>query len=193
MFERYLTDALVSHFGHVIENLDADKARLSAWNGQVVLHYLSLRRNALESFLPDCPVEIAYGKVGNLELRIPWTLFKSQMRWRGKNASLLETNCSIILKDVNILVTPRREWMDREESLEDREALTEEDMRQNKRIAKEKRVQSLLDADLLRRVATSTRSTRWGWVRDWLSSLLSTLSITIENIHIRYEDPGTSM
>ncbi|CAJ1945620.1 unnamed protein product [Cylindrotheca closterium] len=193
MFERYLTDALVSHFGHVIENLDSDKARLSAWNGQVVLNDLSLRRNALESFLPDCPVEIAYGKVGNLELRIPWRLFKSQMRWRGKKASLLETNCSIILKDVNILITPRREWMDRDESNEQKETLSEEDMQQNKRTEKEKRVQSLLDADLLRRVATSTRSSRWGWVRDWLSNLLSTLSITIENIHIRYEDPGTSM
>ncbi|KAL3934686.1 MAG: hypothetical protein SGBAC_009646, partial [Bacillariaceae sp.] len=193
MFERYLTDALVSHFGHVIENLDSDKARLSAWNGQVVLSDLSLRRNALESFLPDCPVEIAYGKVGNLELRIPWRLFKSQMRWRGKKANLLETNCSIILKDVNIIITPRREWMDREESNEAKETLSEEVMQQNKRIEKENRVQSLLDADLLRRVTKSTRSSRWGWVTDWLSKLLSTLSITIENIHIRYEDPGTSM
>ena len=112
MFERYLTDALTNQFGHFVENLDADKVRLSAWNGELVLEDLSLRTNALQTLMPDCPVELAYGKVGNLEIRIPWTLFRSQLRWRKENDQrprLLSTRCSIVLSDVNILVTPRRQ------------------------------------------------------------------------------------
>lgn len=192
MFERYLTDALITHFGHVVENLDADKVRLSAWNGQVVLEDLSLRKNALESFVTDCPVEIAYGKVGNLELKIPWKLFKSQLQRRHNQTKLLEANCAIILTDVDILITPRREAAKSGSESEEDESITGVSLEQ-RRSRKEKQVQSLLDADLLQRVTNSTGASRWSWVQDWLSNLLSTLSVTVRNIHIRYEDPGTSM
>ena len=53
MFERYLTGAFATHFGHVVDNLDSDKVRLSAWNGELVLKDLSLRADALESFITD--------------------------------------------------------------------------------------------------------------------------------------------
>ena len=49
MFERYLTGAFATHFGHVVDNLDSDKVRLSAWNGELVLKDLSLRADALEA------------------------------------------------------------------------------------------------------------------------------------------------
>jgi hypothetical protein len=196
MFERYLTDALTTHFGHVVENLDSDKVRLSAWDGQLVLENLSLRSNALESFMPDCPVEIAYGKVGNLELRIPWTLFRSQLLWRGETDQprLQKTRCSIVLSDVNILITPRRKKAATTETNESEQDDSSPESVDEQRRLREKQVQSLLDANLLRRVTeSSVSSSRWSWVQDWLSSLLSTLSVTVRNIHIRYEDPGTSM
>lgn len=190
MFERYLTDAVASHFGHVVENLDADKVRLSAWSGELVLKDLKLRNNALDAFLKDSPVEIVYGKVGNLELRIPWTLFRSQLRWRKESNQLrlLSTRCSIVLSDVNILIAPKSQSQTQNSRKDDEE--TAEELRKEK----EKIVQSMLDANLLRRVTeSSVSSARWNWVQDLLSSVLSTLSVTVRNIHVRYEDPGTCM
>ena len=211
MFERYLTDALTTHFGHFVENLDADKVRISAWSGELVLKDLSLKPNALDHLMPDCPVELAHGSVGNLEIRIPWSLFRSQLKFGGRqmpSSHYLSTTapCSIILSDVNILITPRRRTNDDfqeedEESGEDNPKTSIDEMRTHR----EKEVQSLLDGHLLRRVtestggggaslsSTSSSSSRWGWVRDWLSTLLSTLSVTVRNIHIRYEDPGTCL
>ena len=194
MFERYLTDALTTHFGKIIYGLDSDKVRLSAWNGELILDDLSLRPNALEHFIADCPVDIAYGKVGNLELRIPWKLFYQSLgsRKTTDQSSLSKNGMSLVLTDVNILITPRR----RETTNKDKEK--EEDSAPHSleeiRTQKEKQVQTLLIANLLRRVTlSSVSSSRWSWVQDWLSSLLSTLSVTVRNIHIRYEDPGTSM
>lgn len=207
-----MTDALTTHFGHFIENLDADKVRLSAWNGELVLQDLSLKAHALDHFLPGCPVEIAHGRVGNLELRIPWSLFRSQLKFSGgqRTSRYVSTTapCSIVLSDVNILITPRRrrdadENSDEASDWKNEKPSTTTD---EERIRKEKEVQSLLDGHLLRRVTESSgggstqessselrRSSRWSWVRDWISTLLSTLSVTVRNIHVRYEDAGTCM
>ena len=51
MFERYLAEALASHFGHLIENFNADKVKVSVWNGEVVLKDLKLKRHALDHLL----------------------------------------------------------------------------------------------------------------------------------------------
>lgn len=51
MFERYLAEALASHFGHFIENFNADKVKVSVWNGEVVLKDLKLKRHALDHLL----------------------------------------------------------------------------------------------------------------------------------------------
>jgi hypothetical protein len=199
MFERYLTDALTTHFGHVIENLDADKIRLSAWSGELVLKDLSLRPDALNSFVPDCPVKISHGTVGNLELRIPWKLFKSQLRYNKRQETeqprLFNMGCSVVLSDVNILITPcRKQTKDEEDKSEEEQESTTQQSLEERRAKKEKTVQSLLDANLLQRVAeSSVASSRWKWVHDYVASLLSTLSVTVKNVHIRYEDPGTSM
>jgi hypothetical protein len=206
MFERYLTDVLTTHFGHVVENLDADKVRLSAWNGELVLQDLTLRPGALNTFIRDCPVEIAYGKVGNLELRLPWKIFGSGGGGSSPSSSfslerkgLFTKGCTVVLSDVNILITPRKETKTPKSSdlydSNDADLAYSEDAVESRRVQKEKRVQTLLDADLLKRVTSSSgaSTTQWKWVQDWLTSLLSTLSVTVRNIHIRYEDPGTSM
>ena len=190
MFERYLTDALTTHFGHVVENIDSDKVRISAWNGELVLQDLTLRSKALSSFVADCPVEIAYGKVGNLELQLPWKIFGSTQK-RPDQSALFSMGCSVVLKDVNILITPTRQENKRQAQ---HTTDTAPDLVENSRIQKEKAVQTLLDADLLKRVAESSLSSnRWKWVQDWLAGVFTNLSVTVKDIHIRYEDPGTSM
>ena len=199
MFERYLTDALTTHFGHVIENLDSDKVRISAWNGELVLSDLSLRPTALDSFINACPVEISYGNIGNLELRIPWKLFRSNSGSSSdgdspssSTAASLISSCQIVLSDVDILITPRRV----SPSSADDDGYDEADTKspEETRVQKEKRIQAAIDAGLLQRVTKSSiPSARWKWIQEWLSEVLASLSVTITNIHVRYEDPGTSM
>ena len=95
MFERYLSDAFTTHFGHLVQNLDAEQLRLSAWRGELVLEDLLLRKDALDTLLSSSPtkkdnnghasspVEIGYGRIGHLELRIPWKLLRSQLLWQS--------------------------------------------------------------------------------------------------------------
>ena len=237
MFERYLTDALTKHFGHLVENLDTEKVRLSAWNGKLVLQDVYLRTDALDSFVDQCPVELAYGKVGKLDVQVPWSLLGGQLLRRrqtkqtknkvgGENSATPATSedstskssgpgsVSVILSDVNILITPRRKFdATRTEPASDNKPTEngissevpenlgqdeKDELRKKKRRErKEKAVQELLDKQLLSRVARSSRisssSSKWQWVQERLSDLLSSLSITARNIHIRYEDPGHSM
>jgi hypothetical protein len=278
MFERYITDALATHFGHIVEDIDADKIRVSAWNGEVILEDVRLKKDALDTIFRSnnnnntdtrfsSPVEIVHGTVGTFHVTVPWSVVSSQLLWRRQQqqqqqqqqptnsyrkeeeatkglssshdqqeqqkgtsrTSLLEKGCSVVLTDVNILITPRR----RDVVIDDRDGLVDmnttttpstskdsnnngsattktglsaaqqHQRQQELRSVKEKQVQSLLDATLLKRVTESsvssssstngTSSRRWSWIQDWLSSLLSTLSVTVKNIHIRYEDPGTTM
>lgn len=238
MFERFLTEALTNHFGHLIANLDADNIRVSAWNGELVLKDLKLRPDALERILggdakkKSCPFEICYGHVGHLELRIPWKLVRSKM-WRSPRSTSPQkarqqegAKCTVVLTDVNILVIPRRERstaaaestesndqpINSSGGEEDKKVFQEDiaipvaDKESESAVEmerqwaeKEKQVQSRLDAELLRRVTESSRSPSlsssrsWQWIQDRLAGILSNLSVTVRNIHVRYEDPGTSM
>ncbi|KAG7345960.1 vacuolar-sorting-associated protein 13 C-terminal domain containing protein [Nitzschia inconspicua] len=217
MFERYITDALTTHFGHIVESVDADKMQLSAWKGELELHDVSLKSDALDNILQqECPIEIAFGYIGTFQVKIPWSLLSAQfLSWQKDSSSseprLLESSaCSIILSDVDILITPRRKvpmeatkmtTVDNNNDDDDDDNQTDNetdndaaDNEQQRRVEKEREVQSLLDANLLKRVTeSSVSSARWTWLQSWISSVLSTLSVTIRNIHIRYEDPGTSM
>ena len=215
MFERYLTDALTKHFGHLVENVDAEKVRLSAWNGKLVLEDVILRNDALDSFMEQCPVELAFGKIGRLDVQVPWSLVGAQL-WKRKatkgNPEVQDEasgngGISVILSDVNILITPRRKFQSPQqhsalldngeicENVTDDDDDDDEVLRRRKgREQKEKAAQELLDAQLLSRVANSSNTgSRWQWLQDWLSKLLSNLSVTAQNLHIRYEDPGHSM
>ncbi len=51
MFERYLAEALAVHFGQFIQDFDADKVKISVWNGEVVLKDLKLKRDAFQRLL----------------------------------------------------------------------------------------------------------------------------------------------
>ena len=181
MFERYLTDAVASYFGHLVHNLDKDQIRLSAWNGELALEDVLLRRRALDHYVTKSPVEIAYGRVGKLKIRIPWKLLQSTLR-----KELVGPPGEVILSDVEILLIPRRHHHEDEET-EDEETSA---------LQKELEAQAQLDAQLLKRVAKSTvqqSSNRWQWLVDRLVSVLANLKVTVQNVHIRYEDPGYCM
>ena len=223
MLERYLTETLTKHFGHFVENLDRDQVRLSAWKGEIHLQNLQIRKHALDSVAgwkknptttakkKKAPVEIAYGRVGNLQVSIPWTVLRNQLTtWRShrqrNKAAAVDTSSqvSIVLTDVYLLITPRRyetttpsveesEDDNKNDADDDEEETTQENIE-----LREEEIQEALNAELLKRVAESSADTRKGeekksWIQDRLTSLLENLSVTVRNIHIRYEDTGHSM
>ena len=51
MFERYITNALTTHFGHILENVDSDKIQLSAWNGELTMEDVAIKTTALDTIL----------------------------------------------------------------------------------------------------------------------------------------------
>jgi hypothetical protein len=224
MFERYITDALTTHFGHILENVDSDKMRLSVWNGELILEDVVIKTTALDTILgnsKNAPVEIAYGHIGVFQVKIPWSLLSGLMSGdssSNSDGSVAETPSStinttataisVVLTDVNILITPRQKVDEKNNSSDDDgggvHATTPDTTLETCRASKERKAQSLLDANLLKRVTESSiiaaeahevaTSGSWStWVREKLTQLLSNLSITVKNIHIRYEDPGTSM
>lgn len=212
MLERYLTETLTKHFGHFVENLDRDQVRLSTWKGEIHLQNLQIRRHALDSLFrrhhnKHAPFEIAYGKVGNLQVSIPWTVLRSQLTWRRRQTSAntappASSPVSIVLTDVSLLITPRRQEAPSEDDSNSEKEQTQDaeegSQQKEDETAREQEIQAALDAELLKRVAESSADTRndeekKSWIQDRLTSLLENLSVKIRNIHIRYEDTGHSM
>ena len=221
-----MIDALTKKFGHLVENLDPEKVRLSTWNGKLVLEDLVLRPDALDSLVEQCPVQLEFGKIGRLEAQVPWSLVGAEL-WNRKTKndkqhqqqstqgekeegdSNKNGNIRVLLSDVYILITPRRSYSKQQQNHQalDNNSILENDgiddgdngdeflRRMKARERKEKSAQELLDAQLLSRVADSshTGSSRWQWVQELISRLISNLSITAQTIHIRYEDPGHCM
>ena len=242
MFERYLSDVVTTHFGHVIADLDRDKMRVSAWNGgALILRDVELRRHALDYYAADnvksMPVEIAHGRVGRLEIRIPWKAVRAQFlsstTENGAAAVDPSLAMTVVLSDVNILITPRKQQQQpaKSEKEEDDPELngdlceTDEtsnngqrrgERRSSSRIVadeendaqRQSMAQAAMDKELLQRVALSSLplqsspqdeaaaavTNTWKWkLQERAKAVLSNLSVTIQNIHIRYEDPGTSL
>jgi hypothetical protein len=174
MLEKYLGRILTSKFDHVVEDFDQEGVNVSAWKGEVSLKDLILKRTAFDVLCGDnVPVEIVYGKIGSLELQIPWS-------------SLGSKSASIVLSDVCLLVTPREETTT---SSSDDEGV------HKKKRSKEERVQALLNPRILQHtIGPGNKKNRLSRLLSWLSSsLVANLSVTVKNIHIRYEDPGSSL
>jgi hypothetical protein len=229
---------MTTHFGHILADLDTQKMRISAWKGAVELENIEFRRDALQALLGGdsslLPVEIAHGTIGILTVRIPWKAVRNQLL-RGENIAQDDPTVAthILLKNVTIIITPRRrtrktqnsqpgddnydenhDWDEttsvpsKAEDDEDKVGTSQQpplsDIEQA--VLKQQSVQTAMDAELLQRVTESSRpflqnqletdkhsSTmdNWKWkIQERAKSIFSNLGFTIQNIHIRYEDPG---
>ena len=227
MFERYLTDLVTRQFGHIIEGLDTDQVRLSTWKGELVLEHVTLRPDVLDRFFPrtKCPVEMEYGRVGHLQICLPWTVVRQQL-WKINTTTTTTTThpssrrhprhasadrpgspsrnmLSVILTDVNILLTPKRQQAAEQDGDDEREDDVQEDEAVNEQpalvfdpVQKEQMVQDWLAAQLLQRAtqyassptngadtissnntteATTASSPRWRWLQDSIADILSIL------------------
>ena len=187
-----------------------------------------------------CPFQIEHGTIGTFELHIPWSVLRRRSATAAdgsssggggaagggsddpdndRNESEL-SGCSLVLTDVNILITPT---LDRHRNIDGRGKRRREKKQRRqggatdadhirildaRRCRKESSVQELLQEVLLRQSVTSDGENisaagaaepkggdeggrRKAWIGSLTTSILSSLTVTVRNVHIRYEDPGT--
>lgn len=186
-----------------------------------------------------CPFQIEHGTIGTFELHIPWSVLRRRSATAANGSSSSGgaagggsddpdndrnenelSGCSLVLTDVNILITPT---LDRHHNTEGRgkrrrerkqrrkDGATDADHTRNldaRRCRRESSVQELLQEVLLRQSVTSDSENisaaggaepkgddeggrRKAWIGSLTTSILSSLTVTVRNVHIRYEDPGS--
>ena len=75
MFNTFLTNILNSYLGEIVEDLDLDNLGSGALHGDILLIDLKLRPDCLSVL--ELPLEVKYGSIGKLSLKIPWTSLAS--------------------------------------------------------------------------------------------------------------------
>ncbi|EPY52500.1 vacuolar protein sorting-associated protein 13b [Schizosaccharomyces cryophilus OY26] len=76
MLEGLLANFLNRLLGEYIENFDATQLKVGVWNGDVTLHNLQLKRDALKKL--ELPISVQYGLIESLKLKIPWSSLRNK-------------------------------------------------------------------------------------------------------------------
>ena len=145
-------------------------------------------------------IQVTHGSIGSLEVDIPWSLLKAQRKddVRAKGV----TPCSVALSDVRILLSADNGIDTAQELNAPRQSnanLRRSDVDAG-REQKEEAVRALLESELLRLINDSGERNAMSqkaddsrlsqWAKGFLSRLLSTIEVQVNNIHVRFEDEG---
>jgi vacuolar protein sorting-associated protein 13A/C len=76
MFESVLESVLNQILGKYIEGLTAADLNVSIWNGDVKLQNVRLRADIFKQF--KLPLELVFGRIGNLQVSVPWKSISSK-------------------------------------------------------------------------------------------------------------------
>ncbi|XP_017837309.1 vacuolar protein sorting-associated protein 13 isoform X2 [Drosophila busckii] len=165
VFEAVVTDVLNKVLGDYIENLDHKQLKIGIWGGDVVLKDLKIRENALDDL--DLPVQLIYGYLGKLVLKIPWKNLYSQP-------------VIVDLEDLYVLVSPNNNV----QYNADKEAKYELDAKQVALNALEAARKKELEKDQPKADA--------GFAEKLTAQIVNNLQVRISNVHVRYEDSTTT-
>eukprot|EP01060_Flectonema_neradi_P027890 TRINITY_DN3752_c3_g1_i2.p1 TRINITY_DN3752_c3_g1~~TRINITY_DN3752_c3_g1_i2.p1 ORF type:complete len:4139 (+),score=668.66 TRINITY_DN3752_c3_g1_i2:80-12418(+) len=163
MLQQYASTWLTEYFKKYVRMGDHQKLQLSLWSGELNLTNLELNP---ETLVPSgLPVVCERGYVGGLKVRIPWTRLQSEP-------------VSITLEKVSILLRPKKgsKWNKESHEREQREA------KDAALSAFEKTRQSNLEE-------TKDAGKKVGFFSRFQDVISSNIQITINDVHIRYEDP----
>ncbi|RKP03518.1 hypothetical protein CXG81DRAFT_9373 [Caulochytrium protostelioides] len=158
MFESVVTTVLNKFLGSYVDNLQSQQLSLGIWKGDVVLHNLRLRREALDQF--NLPIDVVEGYMGDLILKIPWNDLK------GKPVQ-------VDLRNLYLLTQPKAET--------DYDPAAEEERVQ--RVKQEK-----LQSTEVFAKETEKQVGQSGFMASLVTKIVENVQISIKNIHIRYED-----
>ncbi|XP_039957880.1 vacuolar protein sorting-associated protein 13 [Bactrocera tryoni] len=165
VFESVVTDVLNKVLGDYVENLDKKQLKIGIWGGDVVLHNLKVKENALDEV--DLPVQLVYGFLGKLVLKIPWKNLYSQ---------------PVIaqIEDLYMLVAPKQTVQ--------YDAEKEEKYELQVKQAALKALEEAHKKELIKNEAKPDAT----FSEKLTAQIVNNLQVKISNIHIRYEDASTT-
>ncbi|PYH34659.1 membrane morphogenesis protein VPS13 [Aspergillus neoniger CBS 115656] len=168
MLEGLVANLLNRTLGMYIKNFDGRQLNIGIWSGDVKLHNLELRREALDQL--RLPLNVVEGHVGELTLSIPWS------NLRGKPVK-------VDIEDVFLLAAPK----------EDQDYDPEEEERRAHHLKMEK----IESAEMLKERNTEGMSQEeqrrnQSFTQSLVTAVVDNLQISIKNVHFRYEDSISS-
>ncbi|GAB0096265.1 Vacuolar protein sorting-associated protein 13 [Sergentomyia squamirostris] len=165
VFESLVTDLLNRFLGEYVENLDTKQLKIGIWGGDVVLNNLKLKENALEDL--DLPIQVPYGYLGKLVLKIPW-----------KNLYTAPVEATI--ENLYIYAKPTKS-VPYNETKEGKAAIE----------AKKNELKKIQDAKASLEAADKMKADK-SFTEKLVMQIVNNLQVRISNIHIRYEDQNVA-
>ncbi|XP_067142942.1 intermembrane lipid transfer protein VPS13A-like isoform X2 [Centruroides vittatus] len=158
MFEGVAAFLLNKYLGKYIDDLDSEKLNIGIFSGTVQLTELKFKPEALYEL--DLPIEVKVGSVGKISIDIPWmTLYSDPVL--------------VHIEDIFILCGP----------VTDREYDPEREKRLL-RAQKKKRLEEVQDFSSIEELESKPR----GFFENLAATLINNIQVSIQNVHIRYED-----
>ncbi|QKX55761.1 uncharacterized protein TRUGW13939_02859 [Talaromyces rugulosus] len=164
MLEGVVANLLNRFLGMYVKNFDAKQLNIGIWSGDVKLHNLELRREALDQL--HLPLNVVEGHLGQLTLSIPWS------NLRGKPVR-------VDIEDVFLLAAPRENSDYNPEEEERRAHVIKIDKLESAEILRERNTDGMSQEEQ-RRNQSFTES--------FMTAIVDNLQISIKNVHVRYED-----
>ncbi|GAM41640.1 late endosome to vacuole transport-related protein [Talaromyces pinophilus] len=164
MLEGVVANLLNRFLGMYVKNFDGKQLNIGIWSGDVKLHDLELRREALDQL--HLPLNVVEGHIGQLTLSIPWS------NLRGKPVR-------VEIEDVFLLAAPKVE--------------TDYDPEEEEKRAHNIKMDKLESAEILRErnaegMTQEEQKRNQSFTQSFTTAIVDNLQVSIKNVHIRYED-----
>lgn len=177
MFEAQVAYYLNEYLGKYVQGIDRESLNISIYAGDVILRNLRLKPDALEEL--DLPVHVHAGMLGMLRLKVPWN-------------NLGGTPVIVEIDNLYLLARPRSTdstcKADPDCAFDD-VGLFEQGFQKSK-IARISLQEKAWVKNVLRLRNKKQQNTK-GFLRGLIDTVISNLQVSINNIHVRYEDAQT--
>ena len=170
MLESLAALILQKSMGWLVDGLDSKNFDVSLWAGEVVLHNLAVKGDALDGL--GLPISVKSGQLASLKLKIPWRSLKTEQ-------------VVIEISGLNILAIPQNEF-------------PEEDQEEQKKVQLEKKRASIVAKEKQRqeRKKGEKKSVEAGAppgrIAALITSIVDNCRVEVSDIHIRIEDRSSS-
>lgn len=198
MLEGIVADVLVRVLGSYVDGLNRESIRVGVWQGDLELHNLRLRPDALailfETLGLDLPVTVTAGHIGLLRLEVPWKQLRS-------------APVRIFMRDLTVVASPVSDGDQsalelREQRLKSARLATDEAVRDakfsvrselNRSGASQQNSDLYSETDLPSQTTAGNRVTRWGWrfTSRVVTRIVDNIQVDVENVIIQYEDSSS--
>jgi len=210
MLGNLLSSLLISKFGSFLDGLDPKNVNINVWNGRISYSNLLLKSDYCGNFIREklnIPVDLKFGQVAQFEINIPWSVLRAFSNpisssqaigsQKPKSAALV-AECSIIIRNVNILLSSLHPWNDDcngEISLLTSLTPHQREKRIQEILKKMIQQSEILDFACSNATTANTERLRKDEQSSWrelylkrlLNNVFSALIIRVEKVHIRFQ------